>query len=221
MAPRKKARLTPEKIRELQVAAAVARESVQQMHGTRALKLIDLADNRVSAIRMLSIYARVHGLSNSDEEILTNRVLALLGQRARKGVGPMVYVEGEDIDASETRSIVSVVRDRLKGRVLHDLRRWVELHTGQTQAALIDVHVRHGLRFVAELRDTHTVQGALQVYREMVDVPANMVDALYIFTLERLATEELPRERASSTPMATTIASSTKPPKTPGARLRA
>ena len=195
--PKRTRKLSAVKQRELQVAAAVARDAVSQMHVNRALKLIDLAGNRVSVIRMLAIYTRVHALTNADAEVLANKVLAAVGHRTRKGQQPAVFVEGEDENIGDTRSFVGVVRDRLKGRIHHDLRRWVELHSGATQAALIDLHVRHALRFVQELRETHPVAEAVAIYRELVDVPANMSDALYIYTLDRIATEELPRAQAT------------------------
>jgi hypothetical protein len=200
MSSRKKARITAEKRRELQVLAAVAREALLQTHVTRAIKLIELAGNRVSVMRMLGIYTRVHVLSEADTEVFSNRLLAVLG---RKGEGPVVYVEGEPVH--ESGSFVRVVRDRLRGRQLHDLRRWVELHAGATQAALIDLHVRHALRFISELNESHSISEALDVYSELVDVPDNMRDALYIFALDRLAAEELPkaqkREAAEQLPM--------------------
>lgn len=199
MSPAKKIkRLTAVKQRELQVVAAVARDAVSQMHIARALKLIDLAGNKVSVMRMLAIYTRVHGFSNADAEVLYNKVLAAVGHRTRKGQQPAVFVEGEDENIGDTRSFVGVVRDRLKGRVHHDLRRWVELHSGSTQAALIDLHVRHALRFVHELRETHAIADAIEIYRDLVDVPPNLADALYIYTLDRLAAEELPRAQSSS-----------------------
>lgn len=198
MSPRKKSKLSPEKLRELQVSAAVAREAIMQLHVVRAFKLIDLAGNRVSVLRMIAIYTRVHLLSNQDAEVLANRVLAAVGHRARKNVAPVVYVDGEDDESNESRSIVGVVRDRLRGRVMHDLRRWVELHTGSTQATLLDLHVRHGMRFVNDLRESHSISDALALYASLVGVPANMKEALYIFTLDKLAAEELPKGGAAA-----------------------
>jgi hypothetical protein len=198
MVSRKKTRkLSAVKQRELQVVAAVARDAVLQLHISRALKVIDLAGGKVSVIRMLSIYTRLHGLSNADAEVLGNKVLAAVGHRTRKGDQPAMFVEGEDENIGETRSFVGIVRDRLKGRVHHDLRRWMELHSGSTQAALIDLHVRHALRCVSELRDTHGIAEAIEIYRELVDVPSNMADAVYIYSLDRLAAEELPKVAAA------------------------
>src|SRR5688500_9950796 len=194
MSSQKKTRkLTAVKQRELQVVAAVARDAVAQLHITRALKLIDLAGNKVSVIRMLAIYTRVHGLPLADGEMVGNKVLAAVGHRTRKGQQPAVFVEGEDENIGDTRSFVGIVRDRLKGRIHHDLRRWVELHSGSTQAALIDLHVRHALRFVQELRETHGIAEAIEIYRELVEVPPNLADAVYIYSLDTLATEELPK----------------------------
>lgn len=194
MNPRKKARLTAEKQRELQVAAAVVREAILQAHVTRALKLIELAGDRVSALRMIEIYTRVHNLSAAESEVVAMRLLATVGQRARKGSrGPVVYVEGEDEQRAPT--FVGVVRDRLRGRVLHDLRHWVDLHTGATKAALLEIYVKHSLRFIEELRSTHTIAQALMIYQDMVEVPRSMQDALHIFALDKLAASELPGGR--------------------------
>ena len=200
MSPKSRARLSGEKRRELMVAAAVAREALLQLHVTRALKLIELSGNRVSVMRMLSIYARVQELSKSDDETITNRVLALLGNRRKGQNAAPVYVEGEEDNPSVNRSLLGSVRDRMKGRRFHDLRRWVELHTGSTQAAMIEIHVRHALRFVFELNETHAVVDALEVYRELVEVPDNLTDALYIYVLDRLAAEELPKTQKEEMP---------------------
>ena len=192
MSPRKKAKLTAEKRRELMVSAAVAHEAVLQTHVARAMRLIELSNNRVSVVRMITIYTRLHDLSKMDVEALGNRVLALLG-RSRKNVTPAMYVEGESENFDDNRSIMGSVRDRLKGRRLHDLRRWVELHTASTQAALIEIHVRHALRFVQELHSSHSTVEAIEVYQEMVNVPDNMTAAVRIYVMDRLAAEELPK----------------------------
>ncbi|HEY0673277.1 MAG TPA: hypothetical protein VGD27_13460 [Longimicrobiales bacterium] len=192
MPPRKKAKLTAEKRRELMVAAAVAREALLQTHVARAMRLVELSGSRVSVMRMISIYTRLHGLNKMDTETLANRVLALLG-RSRKSQTPAVYVEGESENFAEGKTIVGSMRERLRGRRLHDLRRWTELHTGSTQAALLDIHVRHALRFIEELRETHMTAEAIEVYEEMVEVPENMHEALRIFVLDKLANEELPK----------------------------
>ena len=187
----KKVRISAEKQRELQVAAAVAREAILQAHVARALKLIELAGDRVSAVRMLEIYARVQELHAAEAEAVAMRLLASIGQKAKKGIRPAVYVEGEKDD--DGRSIVSFVRDRLRGRVHHDLRRWVELHAGVTRVALLDIYVKHAVKFAEDLRETHPTSAALSIFRDLTGVPNSMKEALEMFVLEKLAANELPR----------------------------
>ncbi len=196
MPPRKKAKLTAEKRRELMVAAAVAREALLQTHVTRAMRLVELSGNRVSVMRMLTIYTRLHGLNKMDTETLINRVLALLGRSRKSTPTPAVYVQGEAESFSDNKTLMGSMRERLRGRRLHELRRWTELHTGSTQAALLDIHVRHALRFIEELRETHMTSEAVEVYEEMVEVPEVMREALRIFVLDKLAAEELPKAPA-------------------------
>jgi hypothetical protein len=67
------------------------------------------------------------------------------------------------------------------------------LHTGSTQAALLEIHVRHALRFIEELRDSHSTREAVDVYQDMVEVPSIMTEALKVFVWDKLAHEELPK----------------------------
>jgi hypothetical protein len=195
MSTRKKPKISPEKWRELQVSAAVARESMLQAHVTRALELIELAGNNVSVIRMLEIYARVTALSRTDSEVVANRLLAVIGRRLGKTETPAVWIEGEDDVPSEKR-LFGAVRDRLRGRRMHDLRRLVELHSGSTQAAVLDIHVRYARRVVDALAETHSIAEALKIYAELIEVPRTLSEALYIFVVDRIASEELPRATA-------------------------
>ena len=199
MTPRKASRkLKAAKRRELEVAAAVAREAVLQLHVARAVKMIDMAGDRVSALRMVNIYLRLQALNGPEGAIVANRVLALLGQRGHKGPVTTLFIEGEaDQQVEEPRSVFRIVRDRLRGRVHHELRRWVELHSGSTQVALLDIHVRHALRFVKELADSHSISDAVELYGELTGVAPAVEDTLYAFVLDRLATEELPRAAKS------------------------
>lgn len=193
----RKPKVAAPKRRELQVAAAVAREAVMQLHVARATKLIELGGDRVSAPRMLGIYLRLQEITSPAAELLVNRVLAMLGQRTGKGPVPSLFVEGEDDTEpnDQHRSWIRVVRERLRGRVHDDLRRWVELHTGATQVAVLDTHVRHARRFVQDLSDSHNIEAACALYCELAEVPASMHSTVYMFVLDRMAAEELPRPK--------------------------
>jgi hypothetical protein len=179
--------------RELEVAAALAREAVTQFHVSSAISLIELANGRVSAVRMLEIYLRVHNITGAEGELLAYSVLAALGHRASKGKAASLVVDGEDSAAPDSASLLRLLRMRLRGRVHHDLRRWVELATGSVQAGLIEIHVRHAVRFARELTETHSVSQACALYVEMAGVPAPLRESLHIHLLDRMAAEELPR----------------------------
>jgi hypothetical protein len=194
MSPRKAARkLTVAQRRGLEVAAALAREAVTQFHVSSAISLIELANGRVSAVRMLEIYLRMHNVTGPKGELLAYSVLAALGHRASKGKAASLVVDGEDGAAPDSTALFRLLRMRLRGRVHHDLRRWVELATGSAQAGLIEIHVRHAVRFARELADTHSVSQACDLYVDMAGVPSTLRESLQIHLLDRLAAEELPR----------------------------
>ncbi|MGH7466311.1 MAG: hypothetical protein ACREK1_14100, partial [Longimicrobiales bacterium] len=135
MSPRKPSRkLTVARRRELEVQAALAREAVTQFHVNSAISMIELAAGRVSAVRMLDIYLRMQGMVGPEAELLSYSVLAALGHRASKGSAASLFVDGEEPAPQERGSILKLMRNRLRGRTHHDLRRGVELATGAAQA---------------------------------------------------------------------------------------
>jgi hypothetical protein len=197
MSPRKSQRIeNVAKRRELEIAAAVAREKVVQFHVTSALRLIGLAAGRVPPVRMLEIHLRLHRIGGPEAELLAYRVLAAIGETATANTARL-FIQGEIEPQEESTSLWRVIRDRLRGRVHHDLRRWVELATGAAQAGLIDIHVQHAVRFAKELTETHSVTQAAGVYADMVDMATALRPAFLIRLCDRLAAEELPR---SATP---------------------
>lgn len=187
-------KLSATRRRELQVAGAVAREAIISLHVERALELIQHAAGRVPALRMLDIYLRLLGLTGATAEVVTNRVLAAIG---RKGVTEnaeaALLSDAHDEGGGEERSLLRTLKGRLRGRVHDALRRTVELHTGATQAALLDLHVKHARAFVGMVADSHAIEAACQLYAELVHVPATLAPVLYILVLDELAAEELPR----------------------------
>ena len=183
---------TVAKRRELEIAAAVAREKIVQFHVTTALRLIGLAADRVPPVRMLEIHLRLHRITGPEAELLAYRVLAAIGETATANTARL-FIQGEIEPKEESVSLWRVIRDRLRGRVHHELRRWVELATGAAQAGLIDIHVQHALRFARDLVDTHSVAQAATVYADMVDMAEALRPAFLIRLSDRLAAEELPR----------------------------
>jgi hypothetical protein len=193
-------RIDPAVKRQLDVAAAVASEELLTLHTQRALELVELARDRVTAPRMLMIYTRVHLLDEATAQAVVTRALAVLGQRAAEaGALVQAYREDEEDEAlGESRSLLRVLRDRLRGRVHHDLRGWVEMHAGEVQMAVLDLHTTHALRFLQVLGDEHGTLAAVDSYVRMLGVRETQRTVLYHSVLARLALTEMPRSKAHS-----------------------
>ena len=192
MAGRKHNRVAPAIRRQLEVAAAVASEELVQVHATRAQELVTLAQDRVTAPRMLFIYSRVHHLDPATAQAVMTRVLARIGQVTAEAA-PRAYAEGEEEEElGDSRSLLRVIRERLRGRIHLDLRRWVELHTGLTEVALLDVHTTHALRFTEMLAPDHSTAAAVDIYSKLIGVRDSQQEVLYHSVLARMARAELP-----------------------------
>jgi hypothetical protein len=179
--------------RALDVAAAIATEEVLAAHVGQVLELIELADTRVAPQRVADIYLRLHALEDPTAMVIRTRVLADLGQRTRTGTVPEVAVE-DDTEESP-RGPFRGLRERFRGRVHHDLRRWMELQTGRSEVMLLDIHVRNALVFVRTLAPEVPIHEAVAIYREQVGAREQLGEVLYWLVLSRLADAELPNLR--------------------------
>jgi hypothetical protein len=186
---------------ELDVAAAVAREAVIQLHVERSLQLIELVAGSVAALRALDIYVRLLSLTGTTREMVMNRVLAALGQSVgAPQAAERIYVPVPAASQEDRRSMWAMLRRRLRGREHAELRRAVELHTGATLKSLLDVHVEHASRFVVLLGASMRMDHACDVYTELVHVPGSLAAVLYPLVLDRIAAEELPRNWTTAAP---------------------
>jgi hypothetical protein len=171
---------------ELEIAAAVARERLVTAHVEQALSLIEGAGDRLSPQRALAIYARLHRLGAQEAKLITNRTLAILGERvARSPLGG--GGEAGEPPADSPRSLLQQIRHRLRGRTQHELRRWVELHTGRAEVALLEVHVDNALRFVNVLGPERSVAEAVEEYTATIGVRPTLTEVVYYFVLDRLS----------------------------------
>lgn len=175
---------------ELEIATAVARERILEIHVKQLLELIQGARGQLSPDRAASIYARLHGLGPQMTRIVMSRVLASLGRRA--GIGPVpasgnqVAAEA-DVGWDPPPSIFAQIRRRLRGRTNQELRTWVELHTGRTEVALLHSHVDNALRFVEILKPTASIAEVVEVYADVVGVRKTIAEVVYYLLLDRLS----------------------------------
>lgn len=186
--------------RTLDVAAAIATEEVLAAHVAQTLELIELADTRVVPQRVSEIYLRLHNLDDPVAAVVRTRVLAEIGQRARSAPPTEPTLVDESQEETAPRGPFRSLRERFRGRVHHDLRRWMELHTGRTEVVLLDIHVRNALIFVQTLAPDVPIQEAVAIYRERVNAPEHLGQILYWFVLARLSDVELPTARDGENP---------------------
>lgn len=168
----------------LRMAAAVAAEQVLDMHVAAALELVDYGADRVPVERLLDTYVRLHSLDLSQEWRVRERVVAALGREL-----------GEDVTAPRLTGSPSLLRRlarRLRGRVHHDLRDWVEVHGARLALALIDLHVRHAVTFVRILGEHGSTSDAIRYYKHALRLPATSAELVRLRVIMAMAAPAAP-----------------------------
>jgi hypothetical protein len=181
--------------RRVERAVAVAQERLLSTHVNHALALIQLVGEQVPFENALNIYTRMLRLSDDEARVITTRALAILGERAAK---TEEWPEFATADAppqnGETarRKFMNQFRQRLRGRVNEDLRRWVELSAARTEIAILNTHVENAMNFVELLEKEATFQEAVELYLEALEVRESVAEVAYYMALGRIADQHLP-----------------------------
>lgn len=173
-----KRRQPREVVERLRIAAAVAAEQALEEHVASALEVVAEGADRAPVERLLEAYGRLHYLSEEQRQQLRDRVLAALG-RDPSTTDPHNGLAGP-------RSPFQRLARRLRGRVHHDLREWVERHSARVELSLIDLHVRHAMKFVRIL-DGHASTGeALDTYARMLRLRQTVAEIVRLKALRTL-----------------------------------
>lgn len=181
--------------RRVELAVAVAQERLLATHVDHVLKLIRLVGDQVPFESALNIYTRILRLSEDESRSITTRALAIIGERATETEAwPELVTQQEVEQAKEkgSRSFVKQIRQRLRGRVNDDLRRWVELAAARTEVAVLGTHVENALSFVELLEKEMPFTEAVELYLEALDVRDSVAEVAYYMALAKLADENLP-----------------------------
>jgi hypothetical protein len=183
--------------RRVELAIAVAQERLLSTHVDHALRLIQLVGDQVPFASALGIYTRMLRLSDDESRVITTRALAILGEQvidAREGTSwadaPGDPLEAEDDDTR--RSFLRNMRQRLRGRVKDDLRRWVELSAARTEVAILDTHVENAVNFVELLEEEQPASESVELYLDALEVRESVAEITYYKVLSRIADRELP-----------------------------
>lgn len=190
--PARNRRVPTEIAERLRIAAAAATEQVLDLHVRSALEVVSEGGNQAPVDRLLGIYARLHHLQPAQEWRLRERVLASLGRDVGAGWTPR--------ELAAPRSLFRRIARRVRGRVHHELREWLDLHTARVELELIELHLRHALVFV-RLQADHAATGqAVQTYARMLELRSATAELVRLKTLVALGTERLPGRREPDQP---------------------
>lgn len=166
--------LVDETRQQLQLAAAVAAESVLAQHVRFALELLDEGADRAPVERLLAAYARLHHLSEEDHRQLAERVLVALGQDPANA--PATWLE-------PPRSVFRRAANRMRGRVHMELRAWVDRHSARVELAVLEVHVEHAMHFARILHDQGPADDAVTRYAETLELRATIAEMVRLRVL--------------------------------------
>jgi hypothetical protein len=176
---------------ELQIAAAMARERIVETHVRQLLELIQIAERQLAHKRTIEIYVRLHSVDQETARLIGSMALATLGRR--REIDGTIRLDAADTDPAPAsdpdapRSLLGQLRRRLRGRVYHDLRQRIELHTGRTNVAFLHIHLENALRFVQILTPHLSTSTAVELYTELVKVRRSMAEVIYFLVLDRLS----------------------------------
>lgn len=207
--------------RRVELAIAVAQERLLSTHVDHALRLIQLIGEQVPFENALGIYTRMLRLSDDEARVITTRALAILGEQVADTADwnelPAEASEPEDEEVSP-RTFLRNMRQRMRGRVKDDLRRWVELSAARTEVAILDTHVENALNFVELLEKEQPAGEALELYLDALEVRESIAEVAYYIALGRIADEELPELHRGSAARHTPQSSPAEP-NTPASRV--
>jgi hypothetical protein len=181
--------------RRVELAVAVAQERLLSTHVDHALKLIQLLGERVPFENALGIYVRLLRLSDDEARVITTRALAILGERAASSdEWPELVTASEmrEAQAAGGRGFLRNMRQRMRGRVKDDLRRWVEMMAARTEVAILDTHVTNAVDFVEMLEKEQPAAESIDMYLESLEVRDSIAEVTYYLALSRLADKTLP-----------------------------
>ncbi|HEX6941224.1 MAG TPA: hypothetical protein VF158_17645 [Longimicrobiales bacterium] len=185
--------------RRVDLAIAVSQERLLATHVEHALDLIELVGDQVPFDDALDIYTRLLRLSDDEARIITTRALAFLGEDGsqRKSWPERMAEADAAADLGRARfGLFGNLRQRFRGRINENLRRWIELEAARTEVALLGSHVENALSFVEILDEELPFTEAVELYLEALDVRESIGEVVYYLTLARLNERLIPERHA-------------------------
>jgi hypothetical protein len=163
------------------LAAARAREQILDKHVASALVLVTEGSPEIPVDRLLGAYGRLQGLENATHHQVAERVLAALGDE--------LDTRPTQLELIAPRSPWRRLVRRLRGRVHHEFREWLERHSARVHLELIDLHVRHALEFI-RITDGHSSPArAIASYCDQLRLRPATAEIVRLMALRSLDTQ--------------------------------
>lgn len=195
-------RTVPESARRrVEVAGAMAWESVIATHAQRALEFIQLMREYGSFEEALTRYLREMDVTETVGSAVRTQVLIDLEQPEERAPQLQVHDAGEDVAA--TVDDEPDVWDRLRpNRIAQNMRerqrrkeesiRWLELFIASAEESLILTHIDNAITFVALLEGHMPMSKAVQFYLGTIALTGGRSQSVFQRTMARLAEVHLP-----------------------------
>jgi hypothetical protein len=192
-------RLLPETVRRrLEVATAMAWESIVNTHIVNARQFVQLLSGRLTLEDALARYMREMDLSPAIATAVNSRVLGEFEEPA-EGESAAIELGGDAEDGDDGaegwrrfRPDV-VVRGVLERRRTSDeTEKWVELLIARAEEGLIRTHVENAITFAALLEPYTSFARGVGFYTDAVALTGGRAQAVFQRTMARLADAHLP-----------------------------
>lgn len=171
---RSKHRIGDETSEQLELAAAVAAESILAEHIRYAMEMVQEGADRAPVQRLVAAYARLHHLTDDEHRKLHEGVLVALGRDpAGAGKGRL----------QQPRSLLRRAARRVRGRVHFELRDWVQRHTARVELAVLEHHVEHALRFARIVHEQQSPAAAADLYSEVMGLRPTITEVVRLRVL--------------------------------------
>ena len=196
--PRASRRLPDSVRRRVEVATAMAWETLVDAHARHALQFVELFADRMSFTESVGRYLRELAVADSMAVAIRTRVLVSLEDGGPLPDAPALVsaLDADDLDEADGwrrfRPDVLVRGVVERSRRNEVVERWVQLAIARAEEGLILTHIDNALTFAALLDPHMTLDRAVQEYIGTMNLMGGRAQAVFQRTMARLAEVHLP-----------------------------
>jgi exonuclease VII small subunit len=190
----KSSRRLPDSVRRrLEVATAMAWESLVETHVAQASQLVSVLAGRMALEESLTRYLLESDLSDSMASAVRTRVLVELEGSELPHPAETQGSGDEDEDGWRRFHPTAVVRGvKLRQRRQDQTDQWLQLALARSEEAIITTHVENAITFAALLEEQFPLDRSVQQYLDAVALTGSRAQAVFQRTMARLADVHLP-----------------------------